>query len=119
LWKPLRAAGKKVLFCSDGNFMELAGDVAAAGADGFIFEPMNDFGFMVDNFGQSKVLVGSYVDCRDMTFGTWEKVKADMDRTFAASKKFKGMMFAVGNHLPANIPDGMLDQYLTYLSKNR
>jgi hypothetical protein len=119
LWKPLHAAGKKVLFCSDGNFMELAGDVADAGADGFIFEPLNDFGFMADSFGQSKTLVGSYVDCRDMTFGKWEQVKADMDRTFETAKKCKGLIFAVGNHLPANIPEDMIEQYLAYFMANR
>ena len=118
LWKPLHAAGKKVLFCSDGNFMELAKDVAEAGADGFIFEPMNDFGFMVERFGQSLMLAGSYVDCRDMTFGKWEKVREDMDRSFAAAKKCKGMMFAVGNHLPANISDEMMEKYLDYLMAN-
>jgi len=118
LWKPLHAAGKKVLFCSDGNFMQLAEDLAEAGADGFIFEPMNDFGFMVERFGQSKVLVGSYVDCLDMTFGQWEQVKADMDRTFEAAKKCKGVIFAVGNHLPANIPESMMERYLSYLMDN-
>jgi hypothetical protein len=40
LWKPLHAAGKKVLYCSDGNFTQFIDDVAAAGADGFIFEPL-------------------------------------------------------------------------------
>ena len=118
MWKVLHAAGKKVLFCSDGTFTELAGDLADAGADGFIFEPMNDFGFMVSNFGQTKCLVGSYVDCRDMTFGKWAKVKDDMDRSFAAAKKCKGMMFAVGNHLPANIPEDMIERYLAYLMAN-
>jgi hypothetical protein len=118
LWKPLREAGKKVLFCSDGNFMELAGDLADAGADGFIFEPMNDFGYMAGSFGQTKALVGSYVDCRDMTFGKWEQVKADIDRTLEASKKCKGLIFAVGNHLPANIPEAMIENYLSYLMKN-
>ena len=118
LWKPLHAAGKKVLFCSDGNFMELAEDLARAGADGFIFEPMNDFGFMVDRFGQTKTLVGSYVDCRDMTFGKWEKVRADMDRTFEAAGRCKSLIFAVGNHLPANIPEDMIENYLSYLMAN-
>ena len=42
LWKPIHKAGKKLLFCSDGNFMQFAPDVAEAGADGFIFEPCND-----------------------------------------------------------------------------
>ncbi|MEN6645456.1 MAG: uroporphyrinogen decarboxylase family protein, partial [Armatimonadia bacterium] len=41
MWKPLHAAGKKVLFISDGNYMEFAEDIAEAGADGFFFEPMH------------------------------------------------------------------------------
>ena len=118
LWKPLRAAGKKVLFCSDGNFMEFAGDIVAAGADGLIFEPCNDFGWMVERFGDSTVLVGSDVDCRDLAFEGWDKVKATMDRTFALAPRCKGLMFAVGNHLPANIPAGMMDRYIDYLQAN-
>lgn len=118
LWKPLRAAGKKVLFCSDGNFLEFAEDIVAAGADGLIFEPCNDFGFMVERLGRTTCLIGSDVDCRDMAFSPWEKVKACMDRTFELAKQCRGMMFAVGNHLPANIPGPMMDRYLAYLKAN-
>ncbi len=119
LWKPLHAAGKKVLFCADGNFTEFAEDIVAAGADGLIFEPMNDFGWMAERFGQSKCLVGSYVDCRDMTFGRWEKVKADMDRTFALARTCKGIIFATGNHLPGNIPEAMMEKYIAYFLAHR
>jgi uroporphyrinogen-III decarboxylase len=115
LWEPIHEAGKKVLFCSDGNFTEFTDDVADAGADGFIFEPCMDFGRMVDRYGQSHCLVGSYVDCRDLTFGKWEKVRADIDRTFERLEDCRGAIFAVGNHLPANIPDEMLDRYFEYL----
>jgi hypothetical protein len=116
LWKPLHAAGKKVLFCSDGNFMEFAEDVAAAGADGFIFEPCNDFGAMADKFGQSHCLVGSYVDCRDLTLGHWDRVQADIDRTVQTlQRKCRGGIFAVGNHLAPNIPPAMLRRYFAYL----
>ena len=115
LWKISHAAGQKVLFCSDGNFMEFAEDIVEAGADGLIFEPCNNFGYMAEHFGQTTVLVGSYVDCRDMTFGNWNKVKTDMDNTFETAKKCKGVIFAVGNHLPANIPDEMMDKYIEYL----
>ena len=118
LWKPLHKAGKKVLFCSDGDFKKLAKDVAEAGADGFIFEPLTDFDYMIENFGQTKVLIGSHADCRDMTFGNWDKVKSDMDKTFEAAKKCKGLIFAVGNHLPANIPGDMIEKYLNYLMEN-
>ena len=51
-----RAAGKKVLFCSDGDFREFAGDIVAAGADGLIFEPVNDFGWLVDRFGAQGII---------------------------------------------------------------
>jgi phosphoserine phosphatase len=116
LWKPLHAAGKKVLFCSDGNFMEFAGDIANAGADGFIFEPCNNFDFMADNFGQTKCLVGSLVDCRDLTLNKWERARTDIDRTLEClDKKCKGAFFAVGNHLPANIPESMLERYFEYI----
>jgi hypothetical protein len=115
LWEPLRRAGKKILFCSDGNFTEFAADVADAGADGFIFEPCMDFGHMVREFGQTHCLVGSYVDCRDLTFGKWEKVQADIDATLARLTDCKGAIVTVGNHLPANIPDDMLDRYFDYL----
>ncbi len=118
LWKPLRAAGKKVLFCSDGNFTEFAADIVAAGADGLIFEPCNDFGFMAERFGDSTVLVGSAVDCRDLAFSSWDAVRASMDRTFALAKRCKGLIWAVGNHLPANIPGSMMDRYIHYLKAN-
>lgn len=115
LWKPIHAAGKKVLFCSDANFMEFAEDVAAAGADGFIFEPMTDFAFMVERFGSSHCLVGSCVDCRDLTLGHWDQVQRDIDRTFALLQRCKGAIVATGNHLPANIPDEMMDRYIAAL----
>lgn len=118
LWKPVHAAGKKVLFCSDGNFMEFAEDVVAAGADGLIFEPCMDFGLMAERFGGSTALIGSFVDCRDVSFHGWDVVHESMDRTFAAARKCKGVMFAVGNHLPANVPDEMMDLYINYLRAN-
>lgn len=115
LWKIAHAAGKKVFFCADGNFTEFAGDIVNAGADGLVFEPMNDFDFMVDNFGRSTCLVGSFVDCRDLTFDNWEKVQADINRTFERLNDCRGAIVAVGNHLPSNIPDDMLQRYFDEL----
>jgi len=111
LWKPIHAAGKKVLFCSDADYSVFVDDLVAAGADGFIFEPFVDFGFMAECVGDSHCLVGSFVDCRDLTFRNWDKVAADMDRTFASLERCRGAIVAVGNHLPPNIPSDMLDNY--------
>ena len=118
LWKPLHKAGKKVLFCSDGTFTMFAEDIVAAGADGLIFEPSNDFGFMVERFGRSICLVGSAVDCRQMTYGTWAEVRAQVDRTLALAPQCRGLMVAVGNHIPANVSDEMCAQYMAYLQQH-
>ena len=78
-----------------------------------------DFAGMVARFGQTTALVGSAVDCRDLTFGTWETVKAGVDRTLELARTCRGVMLAVGNHLPANIPAPILDQYRAYVLAHR
>ena len=115
LWKPLKKAGKKILFCSDGTFDMFLEDLAECGADGFIFEPTNNLDYAVERFGKTHCLVGSKCDCRTMTFGTWENVKAEMDATFELSKKCKGFIWSVGNHIPANVSDEICLKYLEYL----
>ena len=119
LWKPLKRASKKVLFCSDGDFREFAADIVAAGADGLIFEPVMEFGEMVEKFGQTTVLVGSAVDCRDLTFGSWATVQASLDRSLALARRCRGVILATGNHLPANIPAAILEHYRAHLLAHR
>ena len=115
LWKPLKAAGKKILFCSDGKVDDFLPDIAECGADGFIFEPCNDFDRLASLFAGGKALVGSKVDCRTLSFGTWDEVRAEIDATFAAQAGRAGLMFAVGNHIPANVGDVMCGKYAEYL----
>ena len=115
MWAPLRKAGKKVLFCSDGLFTMFMDDIAACGADGFIFEPVNDLAWIVQRFGRTHCLVGSKVDCRTMAFQPWEAVQAEMDASLKLAKDCLGFMWAVGNHIPANVSDEMCDRYMNYL----
>jgi len=118
MWEPLLRAGKRVLFCSDGRFDMFMEDIAACGAQGFIFEPCNDLDWICNRFGRTHVIIGSKVDCRTMAFGTWEQVKAEMDATFPLAKRCPGFVWAVGNHIPANVPDEMCDRYIRYLKAN-
>ena len=118
LWKPLKAAGKKVLFCSDGTVDMFMEDIAACGADGFIFEPSNNFDKIVSTLGGRYFLAGSKVDCRTMAFGTWDQVKAEIDATLALTRGVPGHMFAVGNHIPANVTDDMCLRFMDYLYKH-
>ncbi len=104
LWAVLKDAGKKVLFCSDGDWTEFLDDIVAAGADGFIFEPMVSFETVVERYGQTHVIAGSKVDCRTLTFGTRDKIRAEIDATLELALDCPGFMFAVGNHIPSNVP---------------
>ena len=117
LWRPLHDAGKTVLFCSDGDFTAFVDDLVDAGADGFIFEPLVDFGMMSERLGATHCLVGSYADCRDLTFDRWSEVRSTLDQTFARLQGCAGALVAVGNHLPANIPDDMMQRYVDYLKE--
>ena len=118
LWEILHDAGKIVLFCSDGNFTQFVDDIAQAGADGFIFEPLTDLDRIVGIYGETKVIMGSKVDCRTLTFGSHAQIKAEIDETIALARHCPGFVFAVGNHLPSNIPLDNAFYYFDYLSKN-
>ena len=111
LWAVLKDAGKKVLFCSDGTWTEFLDDLVAAGADGFVFEPSNDFDLICERCGATHVIVGSRVDCRTLTFGTKDDIRREIDATLAVARELPGFMFAVGNHIPSNVP---LDNALFY-----
>ena len=115
LWRVLHADGKKVLFCSDADWSMFVPDIAAAGADGFIFEPMVPLDPIVERFGRSHVIVGSKVDCRTLTFGTSDDIRREIDATLALAKDCPGFMFAVGNHIPSNVPVEMALFYMDYL----
>lgn len=115
LWDVLHKAGKKVLFCSDGTYTEFIDDLAEAGADGFIFEPTNDLDLIVEKYGKTHAIVGSKVDCRTMSFGTQEQVRRQVDETLELAMGCPGFIFAVGNHIPPNVPIEIATDYMAYL----
>ncbi|MDQ1256489.1 MAG: hypothetical protein QG656_1085 [Candidatus Hydrogenedentes bacterium] len=118
LWKVLKQAGKKVLFCSDGDFSLFIDDIAEAGADGFIFEPMTDLRYVVQHYGKTHVIVSSQVDCRTLTFGTQDQIRAEVDATIALAHDCPGYFAAVGNHIPSNVPIENALFYMDYLRKH-
>ena len=118
LWSVLKEAGKIVLFTSDGNYTEFLDDVAGAGADGFCFEPAVDLETVVSKFGKTHVIIGSEVDCRTLTFGTRDQIKDEIDATLEIAAGCPGFMFAVGNHIPDNVPVENALFYFDYLSRH-
>lgn len=118
LWSIWKNAGKRVLYCSDGDFTVFLDDVAEAGADGFIFEPVVDFDRVVRDFGGTHVIVGSKVDARTLTFGTPDDIRRQVDATLEAAGGLPGFMFAVGNHIPSNVPVQNALAYFEHLRAN-
>lgn len=118
LWNVLHEANKIVLFCSDGNWTEFVDDIATAGADGFIFEPLVSLDYVVERYGKTHVIIGSKVDCRTLTFGTREDIQHEIDETLKLAKGCPGFVFAVGNHIPSNIPVDNALFYFDYLKEN-
>jgi hypothetical protein len=103
LWRPLKEAGKRVLFTTDGTFDMFLDDLIEAGADGFCFEPSNNLELLVRKCGQTHALIGG-ADCRTLAFGTKADIEKELRWIFGVTRECPGLVFATGNHFPANIP---------------
>ncbi len=103
MWDCAKDAGKKILFTSDGDYTEFIDDLTDAGAEGFIFEPLTDLETVVNKCGKTHVIIGN-ADCRILTFGTKEQVYDEVKRCMDLGRDCPGYFFAVGNHIPPNIP---------------
>jgi hypothetical protein len=100
---PLVDSGKKVMFCSDGNFTPFVDDLAATGVHGFVFEPLTDLDYVVERYGQTHVIVGN-ADTRVLLSGSKRQIRAEVERCMSKGRNCPGFFMAVGNHIPANTP---------------
>ena len=118
LWSVLHEAGKKVVYTSDGCFDMFVDDLVEAGVDALCFEPMTELEPIVERYGQTVAILSSKVDARTLTMGTKDQIKAEIDASLELAAKCKGFMFAVGNHIPSNVPVENALFYYDYLSQN-
>ncbi|MBN1401791.1 MAG: hypothetical protein JXA74_13185 [Anaerolineae bacterium] len=102
-YRPLLEAGKKPLFISDGNYTEFVDDIAAAGAQGFFFEPLTDLVYIVEHYGDSHIIIGN-VDTRALLSGSHERIRGEVERCMALGKHCPGYFIGVTNMIPANTP---------------
>lgn len=103
LWAPLVEAGKKVIFCCDGNYTQFLPDIAACGNAGFWFEIFTDLGEVVRRYGRSHVIIGNG-DCRVLTFGSKADIRAEVKRCMDLGKSCPGYFMCISGHLPPNVP---------------
>ena len=103
LLDPLREAGKKIMFTSDGDFTEFIDDIANCGINGFILEPVTDMKQIAEKYGTTHVIIGN-ADTRILLRGSKEDIFNEVKRCMDIGKKLPGFFMAVGNHIPANTP---------------
>jgi hypothetical protein len=111
LWTPILEAGIKLLFCSDGNFTEYLDDLAEAGVQGFILEPLTSLETIVERYGQTHVIIGN-IDSRILQTGTPEAIRREVKRCADLGRDCPGYFFSVGNHIPYVVPIPSIVCYL-------
>lgn len=100
---PLKEAGKKILFTSDGTYTAFVDDIADCGVHGFVMEPTTDMAYIAEKYGKTHAFVGN-ADTRILLSGTREEIAAEVKRCMDIGKNCPGFIMAVGNHIPANTP---------------
>ena len=103
LFAPLREAGKKILYTSDGTYTAFVDDIADCGVLGFVMEPTTDMALIAERYGKDHVFVGN-ADTRILLNGTREEIYREVKRCMDIGKRYPGFIMAVGNHIPANTP---------------
>lgn len=103
LFAPLREAGKKIIFTSDGNYTQFIDDIADCGVSGFVMEPSVDMGYVAEKYGRTHSFIGN-ADTRVLLNGSKEDIYAEVKRCMDIGKKCPGFFMAVGNHIPSNTP---------------
>ena len=56
---------------------------------------MTDLDAIVQKYGKTKVIMGSKVDCRTLTFGSKEQIKAEIDATLEIAKDCPWFSFSL------------------------
>ncbi len=102
MFTPLREAGKKIIFTSDGTYTEFIEDIAPF-VDAFVMEPTTDMESVAERFGKTHAFVGN-ADTRILLTGTRDDIEREVKRCMDIGKKYPGFFMAVGNHIPSNTP---------------
>ncbi len=103
LFSPLREAGKKIIFTSDGNYTQFVDDIADCGVSGFVLEPATDMAYIAEKYGKTHSFMGN-ADTRVLLMGSREDIYREVKRCMDIGKKCPGFFMAVGNHIPSNTP---------------
>lgn len=103
LLNPVREAGKKIAYTSDGDFTEFIDDIVESGVHGFVMEPLTDMAAIAERYSTTHFFIGN-ADTRILLSGSPDEIEAEVERCMSIGKRCPGYFMAVGNHIPANTP---------------
>jgi hypothetical protein len=110
IFAPIKAAGKKIIFVSDGNYTALIDDLLSVGVDGLMVDHFNDIEAILRRHG-GKVLIAGNADIAKLTFGTPQDVRRDVARCMDYGRRYRGYVIKVTGDLPHNIPLENIEAY--------
>jgi len=101
------AAGKKVLFVSDGNYLSVLDDILEAGMDGLAIEASSmDPAEVMERAGRGRFYMTS-VDNRVMDFGTPDDVRAQVEKLHRLHQRFPAMWIGRGGGVGKDHPNAL------------
>lgn len=109
-WSIVRAAGKRVIFMSDGCMDAYADDVLACGASGIVTEPYTDFKAIARR--HENVVLAGEGDVRTLMRGDAREVRSMVSEMVETARMTGGYFMCIGNHIPWNTPPEMVKVYL-------
>ena len=109
-WGIARAAGKRVIFMSDGCMDAYADDVMACGAAGIISEPYTDYKALARRY--PNCFLAGEGDNRVLMRNDPLEIRAMVDSMVETGRMSGGYMMCIGNHIPWNVPPPAIKLYL-------
>lgn len=102
IFKPLKKAGKKVIFCSDGKLDPLIDSLIATGVDGFMIDSAANLAKFVKKCGQNKVIIGG-INTNVLVFGSPQDVQQEVERCTNIAKDSPGYFYMIGGDVPKHL----------------
>jgi uroporphyrinogen-III decarboxylase len=108
-WSIVKAAGKEVIFMSDGCVDAFVDDVMACGARGIISEPYTDYRAIARR--HPDCFIAGEGDSRVLMRNDPMEIRAMVERMVETANRSRGYMMCIGNHIPFNVPGAAVKRY--------
>ncbi len=113
IFEPFKKAGKKILFVSDGNYLDVIDDIFALGVDGVMVQNETDLKTIIKKYGKTKIIIGN-VSTEIITYGTKEDIYKEVKRCTDLGKDCEGYFIKAAGELPHNVPIDNMEYYFDF-----